>query len=345
VLVGTTERYDSLRTDLGRNAEEPGTVPNDPTARALQLLSLLQTYKFWPGSELAERLDVSSRTLRRDVDRLRELGYPVDATPGVAGGYRLTAGAHMPPLVLDDDEAVAMAVGLRAAAGTSVAGIEDTALRAMAKLEQVLPDRLRRRVKAVHGNVSQLRWGGDGPTVDAEALAVLAQACRDHEQVRFDYQRRDGEDSRRLVEPHQLVSSGRRWYLAAWDVRRDDWRTFRLDRLTDPKLAGVRFSPRPIPGGDAAAYVAQSLGERPLPFTATALVTATLDEAEAALRWIDARVEVVDATTCRVRLKAEAMPWLDTMVAMLAISFPLRIEEPDDLRPRLQALSARLAEA
>lgn len=320
-------------------------MPNDPTTRALQLLSLLQTYKFWPGGELAERLDVSSRTLRRDVERLRELGYPVDATPGVAGGYRLTAGTHLPPLVLDDDEAVAIAVGLRAAAGTSVAGIEDTSLRAMAKLEQVLPDRLRRRVKAVHGNVSQLRWGGDEPTVDADALAVLALACRDHEQVRFDYQRRDGEDSRRLVEPHQLVSSGRRWYLAAWDVRRDDWRTFRLDRLTDPKLAGVRFAPRPIPGGDAATFVANSLGERPVPYTATVLVSATLDEAEGATRWIGAKAERVDATTCRVHLRSEAEQWLDTMAAMLAVSFPLEVEEPDDLRPRLVALAERLARA
>ena len=320
-------------------------MPNDPTARALQLLSLLQTYRFWPGGELAERLDVSPRTLRRDVERLRELGYPVDATPGVAGGYRLTAGTHLPPLVLDDDEAVAIAVGLRAAAGTSVAGIEDTALRAMAKLEQVLPDRLRRRVKAVHGNVSQLRWGGDEATVDAEALALLALACRDAEQVRFDYQRRDGEDSRRLVEPHQLVSSGRRWYLAAFDVRRDDWRTFRLDRLTDPKLAGVRFTRRPIPGGDAATFVASSLGERPLPFTATVLVAATVDEATAAVRWIGAKVERVDATTSRVHLRAEAQPWLDTMVAMLAVSFPIEVEEPSDLRDRLSTLATRLAHA
>jgi predicted DNA-binding transcriptional regulator YafY len=320
-------------------------MPNDPTARALQLLSLLQTYKFWPGEELAQRLEVSGRTLRRDVDRLRELGYPVDATPGVSGGYRLTAGSHLPPLVLDDDEAVAIAVGLRAAASTSVAGIEDTALRAMAKLEQVLPDRLRRRVKAVHGNVSQLRFGGEGPTVDAEALAVLAQACRDHEQVRFVYQRRDGEDSRRLVEPHQLVSSGRRWYLAAWDVRRVDWRTFRLDRLSDPRLAGLRFTPRPIPGGDAAAFVAQSLGERPLPFTATVVVTAAAGEAQATLRWTDSRVEAIDATTCRVHLKSEAVGWLDTMVAMLAVSFPVEVEEPDALRERLGTLADRLAAA
>src|SRR5690349_1794909 len=223
------------------------TGVQDPTARALRLLSLLQTYKFWSGSELAERLEVSSRTLRRDIDRLRVLGYPVDATPGAAGGYRLAAGAHLPPLVLDDDEAVAIAVGLRAAAGASIEGMEEISVRALAKLEQVLPDRLRRRVNAVHTNVSSMRWSSEQSTVDADALAVLALACRDNEQVRFDYTRRDGEAAARLVEPHNLVSAGRRWYLVAWDVRREDWRTFRLDRLTEPRLGGVRFRPRADP--------------------------------------------------------------------------------------------------
>ena len=318
---------------------------SDPTARALHLLSLLQTHRFWPGGELAERLDVSARTLRRDVDRLRELGYPVDATPGVSGGYRLAAGSHLPPLLLEDDEAVAIAVGLRNAAGASIAGIEDTALRAMAKLEQVLPDRLRRRVNAVHSNVSELRWNGEGPTVDSEALAVLAQACRDHEQVRFDYRRRDGEDSRRLVEPHQLVSVGRRWYLAAWDLRREDFRTFRVDRLTAPTLAGVRFTARELPGGDAAAYVAQSLGSQPVPHTATLLVTGAEADVREALRWTDGDLEVVDATTCRVRLRSESSVWLDTQVAMLAVSFPIRMEEPEELRERLGVLAARLQDA
>ena len=213
----------------------------DPTERALQLLSLLQTHRFWPGEELTARLGVSARTLRRDVDRLRSLGYPVDATPGSGGGYRLGAGAHLPPLLLDDDEAVAIAVGLRSAASASIEGMEDTALRALAKLEQVLPDRLRRRVLAVHTNVASLQWSNDGPVVDADALAVLALVCRDREQVRFDYRRRDGDDSSRLVEPFQLVSTGRRWYLVAWDVRRDDWRTFRLDRLERARHAGVRL--------------------------------------------------------------------------------------------------------
>src|SRR5690349_17872762 len=232
----------------------------DPTARALRLLTLLQTYKFWSGSELAERLEVSERTLRRDVDRLRELGYPVDATTGIAGGYRLAAGAHLPPLVLDDDEAVAIAVGLRAATTSSVEGMEEISVRAMAKLDQVLPDRLRRRVGAVHANVVPLRWGPSSGPVDPDALATLSIACRDHEQVRFDYERADGDVAARLVEPQQLVSTGRRWYLVAWDVRRDDWRTFRVDRMTSPSLAGVRFAPRELPAEDAAAFIEQSFG-------------------------------------------------------------------------------------
>src|SRR5215470_13566644 len=213
----------------------------DPTERALQLLSL-----------------------RRDVDRLRTLGYPVDATPGSGGGYRLAAGAHLPPLLLDDEEAVAIAVGLRSAASASIEGMEDTAVRALAKLEQVLPDRLRRRVLAVHANVASLRWADEDAVVDPDALAVLALACRDREQVRFDYTRRDGEEASRLVEPYQLVSTGRRWYLAAWDVRRDDWRTFRLDRLQRARLAGGRCAAREIPGGDATAFVARSIRYTPL---------------------------------------------------------------------------------
>jgi predicted DNA-binding transcriptional regulator YafY len=316
---------------------------SDPTARVLQLLSLLQTYKFWPGGELAERLEVSGRTLRRDVERLRELGYPVDATPGVAGGYRLAAGAHMPPLLLDDDEAVAIAVGLRTAAGASVAGIEDTSVRALAKLEQVLPDRLRRKVNAVHTNVVSLRWGGgDGPTVDPAALAVLAQACRDKEQVRFEYQRRDGDETRRLAEPHQLVSAGRRWYLVAWDVRRTDWRTFRVDRLQSPQLAGVRFRTRELPGGDAAEFVARSIASMPMPFEVTIVAHGSPDQVREATRWLDADIERIDDGSCRVAVRAEAMDWLVSAVAMLAVAFQIELEAAGDLAPRLAELAARL---
>ncbi|MDQ4068331.1 MAG: YafY family transcriptional regulator [Actinomycetota bacterium] len=316
---------------------------NDPTARVLQLLSLLQTYKFWSGAELAERLGVSARTLRRDVERLRELGYPVDATPGVAGGYRLTSGAHMPPLLLDDDEAVAIAVGLRAAAGASVDGIEDTALRALAKLEQVLPDRLRRRVTAVHANVVPMRWGAsDGPKVDAEALAVLAQACRDSEEVRFDYQRRDGEETRRLVQPHQLVSAGRRWYLVAWDVRRGDWRTFRVDRLQRPQLAGARFRPRPLPAADAAQFVAESLSAMPLPHNATVVARGPVGSVREIVGWMGAELEVTGDDRCRVRLRAESAQWLDSIIAMIAVVAEVELCDPPEVAERLAALAGRL---
>ena len=316
---------------------------NDPTARVLQLLSLLQTYKFWSGLELSERLGVSARTLRRDVERLRELGYPVDATPGVAGGYRLTSGAHMPPLLLDDDEAVAIAGGLRAAAGASVEGIEDTAIRAMAKLEQVLPDRLRRRVKAVHSNVVPMRWGGsDGPKVDAEALAVLAQGCRDSEEVRFDYQARDGEETRRLVQPHQLVSAGRRWYLVAWDCRRNDWRTFRVDRLRAPQLAGARFKPRPLPADDAAQFVAQSLSAMPMPHNAVVVTRGPVDRVREVVGWAGAEVEEVDDETCRIRLRAESPQWLDSIIAMLAVVATVEVCEPPEVAARVAEMAGRL---
>jgi len=316
---------------------------NDPTGRVLQLLSLLQTYKFWSGVELADRLEVSARTLRRDVDRLRMLGYPVDATPGVAGGYRLAAGAHMPPLLLDDDEAVAIAVGLRSAAGASVDGIEDTSLRALAKLEQVLPDRLRRRVVAVHGNVVPLRWGGDSPKVNSGALAVLAQACRDNEEVRFEYRRRDGEEASRLVQPHQLVSAGRRWYLVAWDLRRKDWRTFRVDRLDEPRLAGAHFAPRPLPAEDAAAFVAASLDSAPRPYEATVVVHGPVEDVRPRVLWADAEVEAAGRNSCRARLRSESVDGLVTVIAVLAAGWEIGPIDAPDAAGHLGEVADRLA--
>src|SRR4051794_39610841 len=183
--------------------------------RLLDLLSLLQARRDWPGATLAERLAVSGRTIRRDVERLRELGYPVESVTGPAGGYRLRAGTAMPPLLLDDEEAIAIAVGLRTAAGASVTGIEETSVRALVKLEQVLPKHLRRRVAALGSATSTVPAGG--PRVDPHHLSVIAAACRDFECLRFAYQSRDGADSRRVVEPHSLVNLGRRWYLLAWD--------------------------------------------------------------------------------------------------------------------------------
>ena len=233
----------------------------ETSSRLLSLLSLLQGRRDWPGGELAERLEVSSRTLRRDVERLRGLGYPVESHPGPAGGYRLRAGATMPPLLLDDDEAIAIAVGLGTAARASVSGIEETAVRALVKLEQVLPAHLRRRVRALGAATTTLPERG--PTVDPQSLVVIATACRDAERLRFAYRGRDGTESRREVEPHSLVNLWRRWYLLSWDRDRDDWRTFRLDRLTRPASTDVRFTPREPPSDDVAAYVSQRLAAAP----------------------------------------------------------------------------------
>ena len=270
------------------------------------------------------------------------MGYPVDATPGATGGYRLAAGAHLPPLLLDDDEAVAIAVGLRAAAGASIEGIEETSVRALAKLEQVLPDRLRRRVNAVHTNVSSMRWGVDTANVDADALAVLALACRDNEQVRFGYRRRDGDEAQRLVEPHNLVSAGRRWYLVGWDVRRADWRTFRLDRLDAPRLGGVRFRPRELPAESAAAFVAASMAAMPVPFEATIIAAGPVAAVRSVVRHASANVEAIDDTSCRVHIRSDSRAWLVTVTALLATEFDVVIEEPADLLTDVKKLGRRL---
>jgi predicted DNA-binding transcriptional regulator YafY len=238
-----------------------------------------------------------------------------------------------------------IAVGLRAAAGASVEGIEETSVRALAKLEQVLPDRLRRRVNAVHGNVSALRWSRNSPTVDADALAVLALGCRDSEQVRFDYRRRDGEEATRLVEPHQLVSAGRRWYLVAWDVRRADWRTFRLDRLTAPRLGGARFRPRPLPAEDAAAFVAASISAMPVPYEASVVVTGGVDDVRALVHHADSDIEAIDDNHNRIRLRADNETWLLMIIAMLASEFEIAIEQPRDLVTSVRQLAARLRRA
>ena len=314
----------------------------DPTGRALQLLSLLQTHRLWRGAELAERLEVTERTVRRDVDRLRDLGYPVDATSGTEGGYRLATGAHMPPLLLDDDEAVAVAVGLRYAATAAIGGMEESSLRALTKIEQLLPDRLRRRVTALHSNVTSMRWSADDDVVEPESLSLLAAACRDREEVRFDYQRRDGEDSRRLVEPHQLVTAGRRWYLVAWDQRRHDWRTFRLDRLREPRLAGGRFTPREIPGGDAASFVATSLGSIPRHHQASIAVDATFADLEDVLRWVDHTLVKTEAESCVVDIRGDDFDWLAMTIARVALTAPVRVIEPPELAENVRQLATHL---
>lgn len=229
----------------------------ETSARLLALLSLLQMRREWTGSELAQRLGVGARTIRRDVDKLRSLGYPVEAASGVAGGYRLGAGGQLPPLLLDDQEAIAVAVGLRTAAAGQLAGIEETSVRALVKLEQILPERLRRRVSALSHATSAFTL--EGPRIDPDVLAGLAGACRDGLRVRFAYVAGDERSTRRQVDPAAVVYSGYRWYLAAYDLDREAWRTFRLDRITSQVRPDGRGARRLVPGGDAAAYVQSQL--------------------------------------------------------------------------------------
>ncbi|QDP97525.1 YafY family transcriptional regulator [Microlunatus elymi] len=277
------------------------------SSRTLRLLSLLQTHRYWSGVELADRLDVSVRTLRRDVDRLRELGYPVQADRGIGGGYQLAPGASLPPLVLDDDEAVALAVGLQSAANGSLTGIAEASVRALAKVVQVMPRALRRRVEAVGSVTVAPQWEAI-PQTDPDVLVLLAQACRDDERIRFDYVARGGANSSRRVDPARLVPVGHRWYLVGYDLDRGDWRSFRLDRISDPAATGIRFGRREMPGGDAAAFVQAGLSRN----TGTTTVRAEL-LAEAAVvrdligRW--ATVEPAGAGRCRVELSAESPEW------------------------------------
>jgi predicted DNA-binding transcriptional regulator YafY len=233
-----------MRTYPVRNLEENSGM-SDTTTRALSLLNLLQTHRHWPGSELAGRLGVTERTVRRDVERLRELGYRIESTPGAAGGYRLEAGSAVPPLLLTDEEAVAMAIGLRIAASQRLVGGADTALTALAKLEQVLPAPLRRRVTALADAVRPVGVGG-GEAASTEVLGELALACRDSERVRFDYTAATGETTRRRVEPHYLAPADKHWYLLCWDLDRDDWRTFRVDRVSAVEHTRVLFPPRAL---------------------------------------------------------------------------------------------------
>jgi predicted DNA-binding transcriptional regulator YafY len=225
----------------------------DTAERLLRLLSLLTARRGWRGEDLAGRLGVTPRTVRRDVERLRNLGYEVRAVPGPAGGYELGAGSALPPMLLDDDAAVAVAVGLRAAADGAVAGMAEAAVRAAAIIERLLPDRLRRRADALQSAVVPLPAGA--APVSPDLLGTLALACRDAERLRFAYVDGSGKPSRRHVEPYRLVSTSRRWYLVARDIDRDDWRSFRLDRISQPLPTGQRSSPADPP--DAAQFVAE----------------------------------------------------------------------------------------
>jgi predicted DNA-binding transcriptional regulator YafY len=313
----------------------------ETSSRLLELLSLLQGRRDWPGEELARRLEVSGRTIRRDVERLRRLGYPVESLTGPAGGYRLRAGSAMPPLLLDDEEAIAIAVGLRTAARASVAGIEESAVSALVKLEQVLPPHLRRRVGAL-GSATVTTPAG-GPTVDPQHLTVIAAGCRDCERVRFAYERRDGTRSRREVEPHSLVNHGRRWYLVAWDRAREDWRTFRVDRLAAPASTGVRFTPRALPAKDASAFVRESITSAPNRYEAVVLLHVAANELAGRVPSYWGSVEPIDERSCEYRTGDDDLRWLALRVSSIGVDFTVR--EPPELVEELRAIAARVARA
>jgi len=315
----------------------------ETSARLLRLLSLLQAPRDWTGAELADRLGVSARTVRNDVGRLRILGYPVDATRGAAGGYRLAAGANVPPLLLDDEEAVAVAVGLRTAAGGGVAGIEETSLRALAKLERVLPSRLRHRVNALQTYTVAVPRDRPGPAADPTVLTVLVAACRDRERLRLDYRDHSGVPTCRVVEPHRLVSWGRRWYLVAWDVERDDWRTFRVDRVEPRTPTGPRFAPREPPDGDVTAYVARRVSAAAWRYRARVTVHAPAAVVVERINPAVGTVEAVDDATCVLDTGADTVESLAVHLGLLGVDFT--VLDPPELVAVIRELSARYGRA
>jgi predicted DNA-binding transcriptional regulator YafY len=311
----------------------------DPTARILRLLGLLQQRPVWTGRELAERLGVTTRSVRRDVERLRGLGYPVNATQGVGGGYQLGAGRALPPLLLDDEEAIATAVSLRLAAGGTVAGASEAAVRTLAKLDQVLPARLRAEVRAVHDAITTLEGGRI--EVDADALLALARAARDRVRIELTYAPAVGEPSVRRAEPYQLVATGRRWYLLAFDLDRDDWRTFRLDRISQVRATTFRFRARDVP--DAAAYVQRSVTVSPYQHEAHVLVQASADVVRERIPPTVGSVEPVGEGACRVVAGANSLEALAWHFGTLGHAFT--IESPAELREVAVAFGARLVAA
>jgi predicted DNA-binding transcriptional regulator YafY len=312
----------------------------ETSARLLRLLALLQNRRDWTGPQLAERLGVTTRTVRKDVDRLRQLGYQVGGTVGTAGGYRLGPGANIPPLLLEEDEAVAVALGLRGGAAGSVAGIEEASVRALAKMQQFLPARLRHRVAALEAFT--VPAPSTGPTVDADILTALSGACRDQQRIRITYRRHDDTQTSRDVEPYRLVNTDRRWYLVAWDTSRDAWRTFRADRIQLPtNYAGRRFIPRPFPDDDPAGYVLNAVHFAAWPYRVSVTAHADAETVHARLPQY-VLVEAIDENTCRVELSADAAQTLAVWLGMLGVDFD--VENPE-AHPDLIAQLRRTADS
>ena len=311
------------------------------SARLLRLLSLLQGRSSWSGADLAEQLEVTGRTLRRDVDRLRSLGYPVHSTSGTAGGYKLGAGARLPPLLLDDDEAVAVVMGLQAAAGGSVSEIGEASMRALGKLEQVLPPRLRRRLAVLRASI--VRLSDSGPTVKMADVSLLASACSERRELRFHYRDRGGIPSARTVEPHRIVHMSRRWYLVAWDGDRNDWRTFRIDRLEACAATGAHFASRSAPDDDVGAFVSRGIAAVAYKVRARVTLHAPLDAIGARFPHLADRLEAVDANSCILATGAGSFEELATWLTVFGVDFDVR--EPPELLAHLQRVATRLSRA
>jgi predicted DNA-binding transcriptional regulator YafY len=313
---------------------------SETTSRVLQLLGLLQSRRVWTGEELAERLAVTTRSVRRDVERLRELGYPVHASKGQGGGYQLGAGAALPPLLLDPDEAVAMAVCLRLAAGGTVAGVGESALRALSKLDQVMPAKLRSQVSAVHDSTVTLTSPSDEP-VAPEVLMTLARACRDREHVSAGYVDIRGNATRRRLEPYQLVTTGRRWYLLAYDRDKQDWRSLRLDRLSEVRAMGSTFVAREAP--DAATYVRRSISSSPYRYVARVRFHAPESVLEQRFSPASVTIEADGADACIVIAGADDPERMVFYFATVGCDF--EVLEPPEVVSAVAAVSARLQRA
>lgn len=308
--------------------------------RMLRLLSLLQTHRFWSGTELASRLEVSQRTLRRDVDRLRELGYDVDALRGVAGGYQLRGGKALPPLLLDHDEAVAIAIGLRGSAAAAVDGGGDVTVRALTKVVAMLPPRLRSRLEAV-STVTQPGFRASAPTINAEILTRLAACCRDHEIAAFGYVAKDGAATERRVEPHQLVSFEHRWYLVAFDLRRREWRTFRLDRIADVDVRGDGFKPRQIPGGSALDLVRDGRRSHRGRYSVAVRFACPAEDLQRNTgSWGDVEP---DGDGAIWRISTDHVDWPVMLIAQLGV--PVNVISPPELVHRVRETGRRMAAA
>jgi predicted DNA-binding transcriptional regulator YafY len=305
--------------------------------RLLKLLALLQGRIDWTAVELARRLEVTTRTIRRDVTRLRDLGYPVEAVAGPGGGYSLGAGGKLPPLLLDDEEALAVAVGLRVSATSAVAGLEDASLSALAKLEHVLPSRLRSRLEDVSEATTSML--GPSPTrADHASIAVLASSIRGRIRARFEYEDKEGRKTDRHTEPVRLVHAGRRWYLVAFDLDRDDWRTFRLDRVSSPIATGMRSATRRTP--DPVGLVQRGVTVDAWRHAATVTLATSKERAEREIPLTVGTVEEIDNATSRLVIGADEMGWLAHF--LLSLSFDFEVEAPDELRAELRRVGESL---